>query len=541
MTELEAAYQRIAELEAELAAVKKENAELRAELAATKTELAETKHLLKLLTNHIFGKKSEQTPPGWIQDFLLKNDDDEAAAEAPPTKEAKAKGGSKPGRKVRAALLPEHLPTEEIILVPDEVKFAPTAYRHIGDDIVERLEATPRRVFRQRIIRQKYVQIEQPYAAPITAPVPMDVLPGSFFGPKLIIEFALGKYLYHLPLYRQAQALKHENGITLPLATLCDTMGRLADALEPVHKIMAAQMWASGYVQADLTPVRCLSGEREGGSFLGQMWVTAQVGGDVIYNWDQSKEAIVAERIIPQSFTGLLQCDGGSEIECYLEGGRKRIKPPPKERILRLGCWAHVRRKFYQAAKAGSPEAQWILTRINILYRIERQAREAGLDTSVRRALRQKRGPRVLKRIKARLDKLLRDGVLLPRSPVMQAVNYTLNQWASLQHYIEHGQAEIDNNWVENAIRPCAVGKKNWLFIGNVAAGQRSAILYSILGSCLRRGLSPRDYLSWLFERLPTATVPTITQLTPTAYREFLSKQPKVEAKPAAAEQVKVA
>ena len=534
MTELEAAHQRITELEAELAAMKQEDAQLRA-------ELAETKHLLKLLTNHIFGKKSEQTPPGWIQDFLLKNDEDEDAAQPAPTKEAKPKGGSKPGRKVRAAMLPEHLPTEEIILVPDEVKFAPSAYRHIGDDIVERLEATPRRVFRQRIIRQKYVQIEQPYAAPITAPVPMDVLPGSFLGPKLIIEFALGKYLYHLPLYRQAQALKHENDITLPLATLCDTMGRLADALEPVHKVMSAQMWASGYVQADLTPVRCLSGERAGGSFLGQMWVTAQVGGDVIYNWDQSKEALVAERIIPSTFTGLLQCDGGSEIECYLEGGLKRIKPPPKERILRLGCWTHVRRKFYEAAKTGSPEAHWILARINLLYRIERQAREAGLDAAARRALRQKRGPRVLQRIKARLDKLQSEGLLLPRSPVMKAVNYTQNQWPSLQHYIEHGIAEIDNNWVENAIRPCALGKKNWLFIGNVAAGQRSAILYSILGSCQRRGLNPRDYLSWLFERLPTATSHSIHQLTPAAYREFLSNQPKAAAIAVVAEQVKVA
>ena len=125
ITELEAAHLRIAELEAELTKMKQENAQLRA-------ELAETKHLLRLLTNHIFGKKSEQTPPGWIQDFLLKNDEEEDAEQPAPAKEAKPKGGSKPGRKVRAAMLPEHLPTEEIILVPDEVKFAPEAYRHLA-------------------------------------------------------------------------------------------------------------------------------------------------------------------------------------------------------------------------------------------------------------------------------------------------------------------------------------------------------------------------------------------------------------------------
>lgn len=518
MTELEAAHKRIAELEAEL--------------AATKAELAETQHLLKQLTNHIFGKKTEKTPPAWIQGFLLKDEQDEQSGDAQGeqhTKPAKPKGGSKPGRKVRSALLPEDLPTQDTILEPEEVNFAPQKYRCIGEDVVERLEVTPRSVYRQRIIRRKYVLIEQPYAAPITAPVPMDVLPGSFYGPRLIIEFALGKYLYHLPLYRQAQALKHEHNITLPLATLCDTMGRLADALAPVHQVMAAQMWASGYVQIDLTPVRCLSGEREGGSFLGQMWVAAEVGGDVIYNWDQSKEALVAERIIPKEFNGLLQCDGGSEIECYLEGGIKRVKPPPKDRILRLGCWAHVRRKFFQAAKAGSPQAKWIVKRINILYRIERRAREAGMDAPTRQAHRQKRSTRVLTRIKSRLAKLQQEGLLLPRSPVMQAINYTQGQWASLEHYVAHGRAEIDNNWVENAIRPCAIGKKNWLFIGNVAAGQRSAILYSILGSCLRRSLNPREYLTWLFEHLPTATNQTIAQLTPASYAKHRTDQKQTE------------
>jgi transposase len=253
------------------------------------------------------------------------------------------------------------------------------------------------------------------------------------------------------------------------------------------------------------------------------MWVAAEVEGDVIYNWDETKEALVAERIIPLLFKGLLQCDGGSEIECYLEGGKARVKPPPKERIIRLGCWAHVRRKFFQAAQDGCLQAKWLLKRINLLYRIERVAREAGMDTPTRQALRQKRSRRVLKRLKTRLDKLQCEGLLLPRSPVMKAVTYTLGQWESLQHYIDHGVAEIDNNWVENAIRPCAVGKKNWLFIGNVAAGQRAAILYSILGSCLRRGLNPRAYLMWLFERLPTATTKTITQLTPAAYTKCLA------------------
>lgn len=552
MSELEIACQRLAQQDAELTELRQENEVLRAELAKTKAELTVTRYQLRMLANHVFGKKSEKTPPEWAQGFLLENEGDEASPEAAPAKETKPRGGSKKGRKVRAALLPDDLPVEEVILVPDEVRLAPEAYRHFGDDVVERIEITPRRVFKQRLIRRNYSLIAQPFAAPITAPLPMDVLPGSFLGPKLVIELALGKYLYHLPLYRQAQALKYENGIILPLATLCDTMGRLAEALEPIYKIMMRQLWASQYVQIDLTPVRCLSGEREGGSFLGQMWVTAEVGGDVIYNWDQSKAALVAERLIPAGFTGLLQCDGGSEIACYLEGGLKRHQspdplappePPPKVRIKRLGCWAHVRRKYFQAAKAGNKLAQWILKRINLLYRIERIAREAGMDAPTRQALRQKRSRRVLQRIKAKIEQAQHTGLLLPSSPVMKAIHYNLNQWESLEHYLDHGHAEIDNNGVENAIRPSAVGKKNWLFIGNVAAGQRSAILYSIIGSCLRRGLSPRDYLHWLFERLPNATTENLLELPPAACAAMLVKQKQEDCagNPCPATQAKVA
>lgn len=146
------------------------------------------------------------------------------------------------------------------------------------------------------------------------------------------------------------------------------------------------------------------------------------------------------------------------------------------------------------------------------------------MDAPTRQALRQKRSARVLRRIKARLEKIQGNGMLLPRSPVMQAIKYTMGQWSGLEHYTNYGIAEIDNNWVENGIRPCAVGKKNWLFIGSVNAGQRSAILYSILGSCLRLGLNPRDYLTWLFEHLPTATNQTIATLTPRAYAERLAK-----------------
>lgn len=500
MSELEAAQQRIAELE---------------------EKLEQTQRQLDLLVRQVFGKKSEQSRHPEPDQLELEMDSEGGDEEGKPGDEALSKpkakkGGSRKGRKTRAQLLPDDLPVEETVIIPLPVQENPDKWRRIGEEVTERIERYPGKVVRLRVVRPTYVQIEQPYAAPITAPAPPQLIEGGFLGPQLTIDLVLNKYLYHQPLYRQGQRLKWEAGVELSQATLCQTIARVAEAVEPVVDCMAKTMWSSGYVQFDLTPVRCLSREHDGGSFLGQMWVAAEVGGDVIYTWDKSKEAIVAERIIPSWFDGIIQADGGSELACFLKGGKRRDRPPPA--ITRAGCWTHVRRKFHQAAEAGCRQSNRLLTIVNVLYRIERVACENHFDTKQRAQLRQRRARRVVRGLHRRIRKVLE--VVRPKSPVGRACLYTLGQWEGLQVYLEegNGHVEIDNNGVENAIRPCALGKKNWLFIGDVGAGQRTAVLYSLLGSCLRRGINPRDYLTWLFEHLPQATNLTVHTLTPVAY-----------------------
>lgn len=240
MTELVAAQQqRIAELE---------------------EQLAETRRQLDLLVRQIFGRKSEQTPapvPG--QSELELQMEDAAIESVPVAKADKAKGGSRKGRKVRAALLPEHLPVEETTIIPLAVQAAPEKYRRIGEEVVERLERIPGRLVRLRLVRPTFVSIAEPYAAPVTAPAPPALLEGSFFGPQFMADMTLGKYLYHQPLYRQAKGIEWESGVKLSLATMCQTIARIADAVQPVVDCMATEMWKSGRVQMDLTPVRCLS------------------------------------------------------------------------------------------------------------------------------------------------------------------------------------------------------------------------------------------------------------------------------------------
>lgn len=346
------------------AALQQENIEL-------KEQLAQVQRQLDFLVRQVFGRKSEQTPvaaPGQLE-LELEAQEDDAIENAPPAQPAKRKGGSRKGRKMRAALLPENLPVEQTEIVPLAVQAAPEKWRRIGEEVTEKLERIPGKLIRLRVVRPTYVSIANPFAPPVTAPAPPQLIEGGFFGPHFIADLVLGKYLYHQPLYRQAKALQWECAVDLSPATLCQTIASVADAAGPVVACMSTALWRTGYVQVDLTPVRCLSREHKGGSFLGQMWVSAAVGGDVIYTWDKSKAALVAERIVPDWFRGLLQCDGGSELACFLLGGKGRHKPPPE--ILRAGCWAHVRRKFFEAAQSGCPIAAKLLKIINTLYRIE--------------------------------------------------------------------------------------------------------------------------------------------------------------------------
>jgi transposase len=504
MTELEAAQQkRIAQLEEELAVMARQ---------------------LSALTRYVFGKRSEQTPPPGPGQPELNLETEEQLPPAVPAPPDKPKGGSRKGRKVRAQLLPDHLPVEETVLIHPEVAAHPDNWREIGRDATERLERIPGKVVILRVVRPVFVRKDHPFAAPLSAPLPPQFLPGSFFGPQLMVDLVLGKYLYHLPLYRQAKAMEWESGVKTSPATLCQTLARIANEVEPVVRAMADGLWRALCVQFDLTPVRCLSREHAGGSFLGQMWVAAVPGGDVLYNWDPSKASTVADGIIPPWFKGILQSDGGPEVLCFLKGGKDRQKPPPD--IPRAACWAHVRRKFFEGAKAGCRLCARLLKIINVLYRIESHARKLGLTAEERALLRGRRSGRVVAGLRRRIDRAILTE--RPQSAVGKACSYALGQWDGLELYLDHGVVEIDNNSVENAIRPCALGKKNWLFIGDVKAGPRSAIFYSLLGSCLRRGLNPRAYLQWLFASIATRGTHAAHTLTPAAYTAVI--------KPAAAQ-----
>ena len=211
-------------------------------------------------------------------------------------------------------------------------------------------------------------------------------------------------------------------------------------------------------------------------------------------------------------FTGTVQCDGYTAYRTFANNHRQPI--------VLAGCWAHVRRKFYEARESSPRLAGWLLGQIQRLYRIEARLREHRAGPNLRAAVRASESRPIVKRIERALVKLKVGGRQLPQSPLGTAMAYTLGQWPTLEVYLADGRVEIDNNLVENAIRPTAIGKKNWLFVGDAGAGERSAIVYTVIECCRRRGLNPFAYLREVLTRLPKMTNRQIQEVTPAAWQK---------------------
>jgi transposase len=229
-------------------------------------------------------------------------------------------------------------------------------------------------------------------------------------------------------------------------------------------------------------------------------------GGDVAYHWETSRAAHCLNKVIAPNFRGTIQCDA---YIAYPSFARQR------EDITLVGCWTHARRPFFEARDHIPQQAGWILRQIGHLYRIEKELRERGAGPALRQAVRASQSAMIVQRIFRALAAWKRSGRFLPRLSFGKAIDYALANRELLSRFLQDGRLEIDNNQVENAIRPTAIGKKNWLFIGEANAGERSAILYTIIECCRRRGIDPQAYLRDVLTRLPSATNWNVNELTP--------------------------
>jgi len=370
----------------------------------------------------------------------------------------------------------------------------------IGCEKSERYEYVPARIVRHEIVRPK-LACRCGQAGVSIAPLPPAVIAQGQAGASLVGHVLLSKYVDHLPLHRQQQQFERL-GVHFPKSTLGDWVEQAAVWLQPIVREMKRQLLLGDYVQVDETPVRVQDPDVKGKCGTGWLWVLGKAQGDVIFEFHPGRGKEFAQELVGE-FKGYLQRDG------YGVYGSLAADRP--QEIIPVGCWSHARRKFVAALEDQAAQSGAIVGEVRKLYLVERHARDQCLTSDQRYELRQQISLPILKALQPILEST-REKVL-PQSPLGKAVRYCLAEWDALNGYLKDGRLEIDNNLIENAIRPSAVGKKNWLFIGHPEAGWRSAVIYSIVVSCRRRNIDPWKYLTDVLKRLPSlkqAELPTL-------------------------------
>lgn len=459
-----------------------------------------------LLIRRVFGSSSEKLDKAQLELLLQLSQDATLPAPAIPpavTPPAKRSPGPKTVR------LPEKLPVVEEVIEPEPVKQKPEEWRCIGQEVSEQIDFEPAHFLRRRTIRKKYVHRLDLNRAPVIAPLPERLLDRSLPGAGLLAQILVSKYCDHSPLYRQEQIFLQRHRVHLPRQTLARWVELAADWLQPIYQQIRTGVLAGGYVQVDETPIDYLE-PGNGQTKQGYFWTFHRPGGESFFDWQTSRAAACLEGIIPSTFIGILQCDGYAAYPAFANGRGATIEL--------AGCWAHVRRKFHEALEQSPKVAAWLLRQIQNLYRVEARLREQRAGPKLRQAMRASQSRPIVERFQRALVRLKCTGGYLPQSLLAQAMEYALGQGPTLEVFLKDGRVEMDNNLVENAIRPTALGKKNWLFIGDADAGQRSAIIYTIIENCKRRGLDPFKYLRDVLTRLPNMTNRQIPQVTPQAW-----------------------
>lgn len=392
--------------------------------------------------------------------------------------------------------LPADLPREKIIHdLPETEKICACgcALQRIGEDVSEKLEFIPAQVKVIQHIRCKYACRTCEGAVKMAA-LPSQPIPKSIASPGLLSHVLVSKYADHLPLYRQEQLLQRM-GIDIPRATLCFWVLRCAQLLNPLVEMMKENIIQSTYVQADETSVQVMNEPDKPNTSKSYMWVYH--GGQnnqkaIVYEYQETRAGSAAVDFLAD-FSGVLQTDGYSGYHAFEHN----------KNVVQAGCWAHCRRKFAEIVKLSKTpgKAHEALQFIRKLYGIEKEARENHLTHELRKILRQQQAKPVLMEFKQWLETTF--GCVPPQTHIGKAIAYTLNQWHMLMTYIDYGEIEIDNNLIENYIRPFALGRKNWLFMGNPSGAKAAAVIYSLLVTCKVHLIEPYAYFKYVLDQLP--------------------------------------
>jgi transposase len=488
---------RISEHEIQLASRDKE-------LQRKQLKIDQLTHEMATLKRWQYGRHSEQLDA--VQRSLLDESiDADIEAISLEIEALKARPSTTPKSQPKRVALPAQFPRRIIAHEPEDTRCGcGCSLERIGEDISEKLDYTPGVFAVEQHVRGKWVC--RSCERLIQAPVPPQIIDKGIPTAGLLAQVLIAKYLDHLPLYRQ-EAIFGRAGLALPRSTLAQWVGACGVKLKPLIDAMKALLLTRAVLHADETPVPMLK-PGLGRTHKAYLWSYSSSEYDelqaVIYDFAEGRSGHYAREFL-QGWTGKLVCDDYSGYKALFEKGRG---------VTEVGCMAHARRKFHDLYKNHRSDiAAEALRHFAAFYNIESEAREQKLDAHGRRQLRQQRSKPLAETLRQWLVRQRRevpDGIATAK-----AIDYSLGRWAALIRYIDDGDLPIDNNHLENRIRPVALGRSNWLFCGSLRAGQRASNVMSLIQSAKLNGHDPYGYLKDVLERLPTQPASRLEELLP--------------------------
>jgi transposase len=497
---LAATHQELVEREQLLAEARSYIAELKRQLFGPKADqlTPEQEEQLRQLTADV--QEQAQRPPPLSQEVL--------ESEAPPKDKEKEKKTPRRQRQVP----PVQLEVQQVVLEPEDKNCTHCHQERprIGQEVSTEYDYQPAKLVAKETLRPKYGECPcgGGKAGVAIAPLPPRLVPQSKLGLGLAVYLLLSRFDDHIAYYTLERIFRERHGVIIPRQQMVQWVEKIAFLLQAISNLIWEELESGDYLQVDETPVKVLDPEVKGKAATGYLWFYSNPKGDVFLEFlgSRGREG-PKERL--KKFKGTIQTDA---YEVY--NSLRRERPST---LKRLGCLGHSRRRFHKAAQESSVEAIWFIAQIRQLYLIEDEAYDLSPDE--RKGVRRAKAPAFWRAMKQRALKLQADPRFLPKSSLGKAVNYFLNEYTALVGYLRDGRFQIDNNLVENDVRPSVVGRKRWLFIGHPDAGWRSAVIYTIIQSCRRRGINPQEYLTDVLSRLPSMTNQQVKNLVPSLWK----------------------
>ena len=465
-------------------------------------KIAQLTHEMATLKRWTFGKRSEQVE-GLQRSLLEESIDEDLEAIAVELEQLKATPAERPKGIPKRAALPKDLPRIEIRHEPDStVCGCGCELKRIGEDVSEKLDYLPGVMKVERHIRGKWAC--ERCETLIQAPVPPQVIDKGIPTAGLLAQVLVAKYADHLPLYRQEEIFGRA-GLAIPRSTLAQWVGACGMKLEPLREAMKALLLKRAVLHADETPMPMLKPGLKH-THRSYLWAYGTTAFDteqmVVYDFAEGRGGVHARTFLGE-WKGALVCDDYQGYDALFHNG-----------VTEVGCMAHARRKFHALhANHQSAIAAEALELYGALYGVEREAQELALNAEGRQELRQRKAKPVAEALRAWLEAKLTQ---VPEgSATAKAILYSLRRWSALTRYLDDGTLPIDNNWVENRIRPIAIGRNNWLFAGSARAGRRAAVVMSLTQSARLNGHDPYAYMRDVLERLPLTPEHRLDELLP--------------------------